>query len=132
MPSIETPLARIDFWERRLEETRRPMTTETKTKHTPGPWRAKVGVSPLYRGLVAIIEQSQENFIGIVAEAGEVPQSDWEANARLIAVAPEMLGAASFAEEVLRLGNSALAHGYRADAIRKLRVVIAKATGEQP
>lgn len=54
------------------------------SKHTPGPWE----VGPQHHGQVAVW---QSDFPAVVATCGR--QDDAEANARLIAAAPDLLAA---------------------------------------
>jgi hypothetical protein len=64
-------------------------------KFSPGPWKAIIGdkqPQKLYKGLICLIEHSPDRYISIVQADGRVVESDeWEANARLIAAAPELL-----------------------------------------
>ena len=63
-------------------------------KHTPGPWRAVIGGDQpqvLYRGIICLVEHSQRRITVVSDGPTEtVPETEWEANARLIAAAPEM------------------------------------------
>ena len=56
-----------------------------KTKHTPGPW--KINQTTLYRGEEMISDESGQFIAGISN------RDESEANAKLIAAAPEMLDA---------------------------------------
>lgn len=63
--------------------------------HTPGPWEAVLPNDPrgqpvpYYCGLVSLV--SHDPSISIVASDGYVESGAWEANARLIAAAPDLL-----------------------------------------
>jgi hypothetical protein len=75
-------------------------------KHTPGQWKAIITGDQsqiLYKGLICLIEHSPDNYISVVQADGRVVESDeWEANARLIAAAPELLEAVKLALPILR------------------------------
>ena len=66
--------------------------------HTPGPWEAVLEDGPrpqpvpYYRGLIALIHHSSEiDHLSVVTSGDRlVPKTDWEANATLIAAAPDM------------------------------------------
>lgn len=66
--------------------------------HTPGPWEAVLPGDPrgqpvpYYAGLVALV--SHDPSISVVTEGGYSAAKEWEANARLIAAAPDLLAAA--------------------------------------
>lgn len=64
----------------------------SETKHTPGPWKVIEGVSPIYNQLIGI-SASEGSHIGVVAEDRMALPSQWSANARLIAAAPDLLEA---------------------------------------
>lgn len=73
------------------------MTTETKTKHTPGPWRLQTGHNTIYT--LSGGNAGHTNCIGKVVCHGDHPTTsdvtleEAEANAHLIAAAPELLEA---------------------------------------
>ena len=94
------------------------MSGKNDTKHTPGPWKnTNYQTHPNFQVL--------DNGNAFVAEAST------EANARLIAAAPELLEALS--KLVLHVGHySSMPHAHP-DAARDManaRAAIAKATGE--
>lgn len=105
------------------------------TKHTPGPWEAEVR-TPI--GITYVWQGGTENAIAKVY-AGVI--EDAEANARLIAAAPELLDALKDAADQLFRLALADAHRWTGDANRTkalehankvcapARAVIAKATG---
>lgn len=79
------------------------MKTNTETKHTPGPWHfnAQPAGDPLdllnsTTGGFGIFSETPHSAIGQVCENGS-----GEANARLIAAAPELLAALKQSERVL-------------------------------
>lgn len=94
------------------------------TKHTPGPWR----VAEAMDGTMTEVMAGEIYIAPAVWQASAVwdrQQSEREANARLIAAAPEML---SLLQELIDIegpqpGTSAWAE--------KVRATIAKARGEQ-
>lgn len=110
----------------------------SKEKHTPGPW--KVAKRQRYT-IDVVVPAVSKNTIGYtiaqVSTAGE-----GEANARLIAAAPDLLAALEAAiVPLIRLGDfignndaggaSGLGPFDRCAIIRQARAAIAKATGEE-
>jgi hypothetical protein len=99
------------------------------TQHTPGPW---IGAGPSFgdpfpRYTTSIVTEREHDDEGIV-EICELPfhhrDDENEANARLIAAAPDLLEALQFVMS---------AHGEQLDtAFAQAHAAIAKATGEQP
>lgn len=85
------------------------MTNETTTRtHTPGPWQAYIGpvnmnggLNPFFRGTVAVLKHSGEDDDVVVITDTNRPAHDYEANARLIAAAPEMLEALQAEHEAI-------------------------------
>jgi hypothetical protein len=66
------------------------------SKHTPGPWKVVRDGNPLSAGIVAVIEHSPDRHIAVEEDHFGGPwcaPDTWEANARLIAAAPELLEA---------------------------------------
>lgn len=84
-------------------------------KHTPGPWRVDAHMNVMYR----------DGLVAFPCISGGFPQ---EANARLIAAAPELLEALIGLMELESRGRI-MPIGKEWDAAR---AAIAKATGEQP
>ena len=106
-------------------------------KHTPGPWTCKEAPHPQTDGVTGYTVQADtENGVAIVAEIYPRPYLVVvrEANARLIAAAPELLDALErmcdlFAEGVppaMGPGSQGL------DTLRKSCAALAKARGEEP
>ena len=102
------------------------MNTATTTTHTPGPW--KHGETTMTRGriygggvLVATLDPPQLQE--------EVAMK--EADARLIAAAPDMLEALKACADPRAFGNLMGGHSYDAEqrAMELVREAIAKATG---
>lgn len=88
-----------------------------KTQHTPGPWIIESGV-----GFYSIICRDGGKYDGATI-AHEV--CNGEANANLIAAAPDLL-------EACKLAEANLAPAYSSDhlVMKSLRVAIAKAEGK--
>lgn len=86
------------------------------TKHTPGPWAI---AEPTYKCLVT----AGENGLHI-AQAATVGTPNCEANARLIATAPEMLDAL---RDIVSSSNANCGDSL-ANAIQRAMTVIDKAT----
>lgn len=93
---------------------------------TPGPWSVvyehdeRGQPAPTYRGLVCILEVSPERRVSVVAEQGRPALPDEvDANARLIAAAPELLAACRDALKPFDGGT-----------IDRIEAAIRKATGE--
>ena len=88
------------------------------SKHTPGPWHFRV--DPIHQGQYFIRVQSY-GFAPLATVRGDKRSTlkDSEANARLIAAAPELL---EFAEWILSFKMRGLIDS-------RARAVIAKATG---
>ena len=89
------------------------------TKHTPGPWN----IDEKLEGQTCITSKQHDSFaepiICRVFDSSHVPLHEQEANARLIAAAPELL------EALLALLPGAEAMGWSTE---KARVAINKAT----
>lgn len=73
------------------------MSNETKTTFTPGPWlpyKGKMnmdsGLNPFFRGIVALLKHSGEDDDVVVILDRNESATDYEANANLIAAAPEL------------------------------------------
>lgn len=68
-------------------------TNVRKTSYTPGPWRYSPQVIPTYGFYIQTVDMShKDSFIGDVGGGLQQPQVI-EANAKLIAAAPELLEA---------------------------------------
>ena len=96
----------------------------SETKHTPGPWVVKSARSGFY------VESQFDVIVDSLDVSGRYGAIDDEANARLIAAAPELLEAAINVAQWWDSDNkiSPKASG----VIDRLRAAIAKAKGEQP
>ena len=92
------------------------------TTHTPGPWAVERSLA----GKTVITGPGGAHTLAVVAIAfdGAGGLSSMEANAHLIAAAPELLAACIAAEETL---DNSLRSPERADALELLRAAIAKA-----
>lgn len=97
------------------------MTTTAQTTHTPGPW----GCTET-EGSWTISADADPVYIATVAMPGRMSKVDQaEANARLIAAAPELLEACQLALDSL---NSLVATNTLSKQL--LRAAIARATGK--
>ena len=92
------------------------------TKHTPGPWEVQIGIDPT--GFACY-------FIGRISRPF-ISRAEEEANARLIAAAPDLLEALEYAYSLIvgDLGDRRYL-GSREDIIAdKIEKAISKAKGE--
>ena len=97
------------------------------TMHTPGPWYIGSGT---YEGrniysAEAVTDDEGFTYNPVVATAEDDGVVCWDANARLMAAAPELLDAL----KSLSCAIDVTAYGA---ALAKARAAIAKATGEHP
>ena len=94
-------------------------------KHTPGPWLAKESSSS--RKQLIVCPRGQIAEIGFVS----IPVSEWEANARLIAAAPDLLAAL---ERMLARFQVITPDGYSDPGgdISAARIAVARAKVPQP
>ncbi|HEY6328258.1 MAG TPA: hypothetical protein VI756_02900 [Blastocatellia bacterium] len=93
----------------------------TNAAHMRGPWEVTGHQDGEY-SLLKVVERSNE---------GSIPKGEDEANARLIAAAPEQHEALAIAEEMLSAiadGKSFPAREYM-ERLHRIRKAIAKATG---
>jgi hypothetical protein len=89
-------------------------------KHTPGPWV----VDPAVRQGFTVYAPKEGFIVGTQDEEGRYGAIESEANARLIAAAPDLL---ALAERIARLPE----HGHYLALIDQASAAIAKATGEK-
>ena len=66
-----------------------------KTKHTPGPWKVNLN------GAVLSFNGDIIPHLMTLTRSGEITESEYEANARLIVAAPELLEALKIASKKL-------------------------------
>lgn len=94
------------------------------SKHTPGPW--ETDRNNVHTGQIATIHHCLNNdWVEVWSPNWPADEAEQEANARLIAAAPEMLEALQVAELALR------ERGLRAcGEYKQIEAAIAKATGE--
>lgn len=104
----------------------KPMT-ETKTKHTAGPW--EVDGHPKDIRPTEIVKRFPDGNCGLICELTHSLFRDSQlANARLIAAAPELLEAAI--EALAYIENDEHSHGRSFSAGNALRAAIAKAVND--
>ncbi len=106
------------------------MTTETKSTHTPGPW--VIHDEKMLDGRLVVSTEAVNDIITII---GDIYNPDAEANARLIAAAPELLEAVRIILESPELKNCPDGRWSTADSENywrraKLEAAIAKAEGK--
>ena len=94
------------------------------TKHTPGPWYVGSGT---YEGrniysTASVTDGEGFTYQPVVATAEDNEVACWDANARLIAAAPDLLEALQMLLEFPNTGP----------ATTTARAAIARATGDQP
>ena len=94
-----------------------------QTKHTPGPWH--IGVRTFHAGRDVYVPKGEPVA---VADDAITATPEAEANARLIAAAPDMLAAL----RELVVNNMGHPKGITVPQLDKARAAIAKATGGQP
>lgn len=108
------------------------------SKHTPGPWRVEAGTTLVWGECLIAEDGSIENLGIPVADACNTPRSwgriilddEKEANARLIAAAPELLAALKWAVAKLNCEPFEWADEDDANAHEAAIAAIAKAKGE--
>lgn len=96
------------------------------SKHTPGPWFFRRAAHPVVSGIVGfdVLKQGQ----GVVAEMHVRPYAPVivnEANARLIAAAPDLLAAC---EAIIEEQSIGMYGAISNEGIAQLRAAIARAT----
>jgi hypothetical protein len=103
------------------------------TKHTPGPWKYHMGLydgmPPHARGYIYPVDHKIEGFNMYTDISGDKyeDRDEVEANARLIAAAPELLEALELVRVGLDMGNA----DYNPAVKERVAAAIAKATGQQ-
>lgn len=107
-----------------------------KAKHTPGPWRVHTPTATERRLLVLhpdgerVIARCSEGYNSPIS--GPIPKEEREANARLIAAAPDLLSALEHALAALDDAMKNHTHWIYADAQQEALQAIAKAEGRTP
>ena len=97
-------------------------------KHTPGPWRMKYDVAGHYN----VFGPDRTFIVEVAAHGGSAPDN---ANARLIAAAPELLEACLSMTNLLQativkyVGNGTILTDAEWDQVGQARAAIAKAEG---
>ena len=87
-------------------------------KHTPGPWECDGDLVHKDGFQIAIVESHYEDYVELQ-----------QANARLIAAAPELLEALQHIQRCIPLGGFAQIH-HNSSTWSQIDAAIAKATGE--
>ena len=107
-----------------------------EAKHTPGPWcTGSTNVpQPLYRGVIAIVEYNPDRFVSVWVDDDERAwrvHEQSEANARLIAAAPDMLEALEAIRFLLNEDRGYYVSASRLNELWEMvNKAIAKAKGE--
>ena len=96
---------------------------EDKMKHTPGKWKSNEGSSSKN---IPILGTGSREFMVIAEVYQENGTEEAQANARLIASAPELLEASKLARDYLRFNQ-----GNASPIFDKLEQAIAKAEGKE-
>jgi hypothetical protein len=91
----------------------------SKPKHTPGPWTA----------LKTVVAMKQNLKVGVLTGKIDFPAEELEANARLIAAAPELLEALEYVSMNLGLGQGQIDPKI-VELQKTMKAAIAKAKGE--
>ena len=113
-------------------------TSAERTAHTPGPWELHQNINGVNSLRVCIPDTTVDRGCRPVAEAEilGMDRCEAEANARLIATAPELLALAKEIEQLVT--NDSDDRGFhlrvvpiRIETVRALRSAIAKAEGAQ-
>ena len=100
-------------------------------EHTPGPWTTKNMDGSLFPSVVLPSKEEGWGESRIIINEGRADMEECQANARLIAAAPDLLEAAKEALHTLDVQASAQSEVW-ASAVRKpLRDAIAKAQEER-
>ncbi len=97
----------------------------TNTQHTPGPWEISADKYANFKNAVFGPDELKVADCGSSRLTGEV-----EANARLIAAAPELLEALERAADELKRAQNSNGSQWLVDEEAKARAAIAKAKGE--
>jgi hypothetical protein len=101
------------------------------SKHTPGPWTIRepgyIEAKTRKGHSVYLVGYAYNLEIARACERGEV-----EANARLIAAAPELLAACEAAKPLLAMWARHAGSPSAGEALGKITAAIAKATGAAP
>jgi hypothetical protein len=108
-------------WENSITNTQ--MKTETKHTHTQGPWKAYFYAKDSYGRIVATVGANDGCNRICEISPFDLPENEVEANARLIAAAPELL---QVAKDFLLLASL---HDWEGAAIDFAKATLGKAEG---
>lgn len=104
----------------------RTMITKTQTKHTDGPWEVEI---PKIGMAKVCAKEDYQIALVTIEELNKQARAQDEANARLIAAAPELLTALKHARLLLQLNDIERIEGGSA-ALDMYDAAIAKAEGK--
>ena len=104
------------------------------TKHTPGPWYVGSGTYECRNiySVASVTDDDGFTYQPIVASAEDDGIKCWDANARLIAAAPDLLEALQDVDALWTHHSVAHGNGKISPLHEKVIAAIAKATGDQP
>lgn len=111
-------------------------TADVMPTHTPGPWEALIDKDCIYIDAVPSLPEKQRSTIQVAqlqARSPQVMEKEAEANAHLIAAAPEMLdGLRQIDEYLTRDENDGVSNfiGTRSELHQHVRHLIDLATGQ--
>lgn len=107
------------------------------TEHTPGTWKAYVGpismsggLNPFFKGIVAMLRHSGDDECVAVITDQNIPAFEYEANAHLIAAAPELLASLEAMEKWTAYAFDANDPDMDLPELEQARAAIAKARGQ--
>lgn len=102
------------------------------TEHTKGPWKVNRTITPGNQTSMFHITGSQHGGLNPICYGADNGDGEFDANARLIAAAPELLEAAKNMSRILEAVRlSAGLRGTQWDRVIKARGAIAKAEGKE-
>lgn len=99
------------------------------TKHTPGPWKLVVATNHPTNAneQIAFIQSSKQTCFDFSCVESEINRKEFEANAKLIAAAPELLEALEYADYFFNGGVTTPRH--RLEIKEMIKKAIQKAKG---
>lgn len=102
------------------------------TKHTPGPWIAegRTIYALMHNGWKKGVEQFKNRFYATVYFDSECPEEEAEANARLMAAAPDLLDALQEMIAIVEIHSEATDNDFAWAELAFAYAAIKKALGE--